>query len=44
MVQSMRSVEGLVFDFAGPGRGLTQTRNPRLLAGRLRSHGSEAGG
>ncbi|HEU4348558.1 MAG TPA: AIM24 family protein, partial [Actinoplanes sp.] len=30
-VQSMKSGEGLVFDFAGPGRLLIQTRNPRAL-------------
>ncbi|MGH3991467.1 MAG: TIGR00266 family protein [Pseudonocardiaceae bacterium] len=29
MTQSMRSGEGLVFDFAGPGQVLTQTRSPR---------------
>lgn len=44
MVQSMRSGEGFVFDFAGPGRVLMQTRNPRGLAGWLRSHGGAAGG
>lgn len=32
LTQSMRSGEGLVFDFAGPGQVLTQTRNPRGLA------------
>lgn len=31
LTQSMRSGEGLVFDFAGPGQVLTQTRNPRGL-------------
>lgn len=31
LVTSMRSGEGLVFDFAGPGTVLTQTRNPRGL-------------
>lgn len=32
MIQSMKSGEGLVFDFAGPGQVLTQTRNPSALA------------
>jgi uncharacterized protein (TIGR00266 family) len=32
MPQSMRSGEGLMLDFAGPGQLLTQTRNPRTLA------------
>jgi uncharacterized protein (AIM24 family) len=31
VMQSMRSGEGLVFDFAGPGQVLVQTRNPRGL-------------
>ncbi|WP_216210135.1 TIGR00266 family protein [Amycolatopsis aidingensis] len=31
MIQSMKSGEGLVFDFAGPGQVLTQTRNPAAL-------------
>lgn len=44
VMQSMRNGEGLVFDFGGPGQVLTQTRNPRVLAGWLRGHGSEAGG
>jgi uncharacterized protein (TIGR00266 family) len=30
-VQSMKSGEGLVFDFAGPGRLLMQSRNPSAL-------------
>jgi uncharacterized protein (TIGR00266 family) len=30
--QSIKSGEGLVFDFAGPGQVLTQTRNPAALA------------
>lgn len=29
--QSLKTGEGLVFDFAGPGQVLTQTRNPRSL-------------
>ncbi len=31
MVQSVKSGEGLVFDFVGPGRVYTQTRNPNEL-------------
>ncbi|QGK68529.1 TIGR00266 family protein [Allosaccharopolyspora coralli] len=37
--QSMKSGEGLVFDFAGPGRVWTQTRDPRSLLSWLRAHG-----
>ncbi|HEV2784284.1 MAG TPA: AIM24 family protein [Actinophytocola sp.] len=32
MHQSVRTGEGLMLDFAGPGQLLTQTRNPRALA------------
>lgn len=32
MPQSVRTGEGLILDFAGPGQLLTQTRNPRTLA------------
>ncbi|MGC7098070.1 TIGR00266 family protein [Amycolatopsis lurida] len=32
IMQSIKSGEGLVFDFAGPGQVLTQTRNPSALA------------
>jgi uncharacterized protein (AIM24 family) len=32
MIQSLKSGEGLVFDFAGPGQVLAQTRNPSALA------------
>jgi len=39
MVQSMKSGEGLVFDFAGPGQVFTQTRNPRGLVGWLQANG-----
>jgi uncharacterized protein (TIGR00266 family) len=39
VVQSMKSGEGLVFDFAGPGQVLTQTRNPRGLIGWLHANG-----
>ena len=37
-MQSMRSGEGLVFDFAGPGQVLAQTRNPRGLIGWLHAN------
>jgi len=30
-IQSLKSGEGLVFDFAGPGRVMIQSRNPRAL-------------
>ncbi|MBC6447168.1 AIM24 family protein [Actinokineospora xionganensis] len=33
--QSVRTGEGLMLDFAGPGRLLTQTRTPRAMAGWL---------
>lgn len=39
VAQSLKSGEGLVFDFAGPGQVLTQTRNPRGLVGWLRANG-----
>jgi uncharacterized protein (TIGR00266 family) len=39
VLQSMKSGEGLVFDFAGPGRVLTQTRNPRSLVSWLQANG-----
>ncbi|RZQ61779.1 TIGR00266 family protein [Amycolatopsis suaedae] len=32
IMQSIKSGEGLVFDFAGPGQVFTQTRNPAALA------------
>ncbi|MFH5227670.1 TIGR00266 family protein [Antrihabitans spumae] len=32
-IQSMKSGEGFVFDFVGPGRVLLQTRNPGAFAG-----------
>jgi uncharacterized protein (TIGR00266 family) len=35
--QSVRTGEGLVLDFAGPGQLVTQTRSPRMLAGWLAS-------
>lgn len=31
-IQSMKSGEGFVFDFAGPGRVYTQSRNPQAFA------------
>jgi uncharacterized protein (TIGR00266 family) len=33
IIQTMKSGEGLVFDFTGPGRVMTQTRNPAELLG-----------
>lgn len=39
IMQSLKSGEGLVFDFAGPGQVITQTRNPRGLIGWLQSNG-----
>jgi uncharacterized protein (TIGR00266 family) len=37
MVQSIKSGEGLVFDFSGPGRVWTQTRNPTEFLGWIQS-------
>ncbi|MCG8924314.1 AIM24 family protein [Lentzea sp. CC55] len=37
--QSIQTGEGLVFDFAGPGAVLTQTRGPRRLTTWLRGNG-----
>lgn len=37
--QSLKTGEGLVFDFAGPGRVLTQTRDPRGLVAWLQANG-----
>ncbi|ASU80763.1 AIM24 family protein [Actinopolyspora erythraea] len=37
--QSLRTGAGLVFDFAGPGRVVTQTRNPRRLSSWLHAAG-----
>jgi uncharacterized protein (AIM24 family) len=37
IVQSIKSGEGLVFDFVGPGRVTTQTRNPNELLGWISS-------
>lgn len=31
MMQTLKSGEGLVFDFTGPGWIMTQTRNPAAL-------------
>jgi uncharacterized protein (AIM24 family) len=36
-IQSMKSGEGFVFDFVGPGRVLLQTRNPQSFAEWARS-------
>ncbi|MFD4641446.1 AIM24 family protein [Lentzea sp. NPDC058436] len=38
-VQSIQTGEGLVFDFAGPGAVLTQSRGPRRLTTWLRANG-----
>ncbi|MFR9728565.1 TIGR00266 family protein [Saccharopolyspora sp. MS10] len=38
--QSLQSGAGLVFDFAGPGQVLVQTRDPRSLASWLHSRGA----
>jgi uncharacterized protein (TIGR00266 family) len=38
IVQSMKSGEGLVFDFVGPGQVMTQTRNPSALVSWIISH------
>ncbi|RJQ82590.1 TIGR00266 family protein [Pseudonocardiaceae bacterium YIM PH 21723] len=40
MPESLKTGEGLVFDFAGPGRVLVQSRNPRALVDWLRLNGS----
>ena len=37
-IQSMKSGEGFVFDFAGPGQVMVQTRNPSALVSWLVSH------
>ena len=37
MVQTLKSGEGLVFDFTGPGWVMTQTRNPSALETWIRS-------
>ena len=36
-IQSMKSGEGLVFDFTGPGRVLLQTRNPDAFGAWVRA-------
>jgi uncharacterized protein (AIM24 family) len=36
MVQTMKSGEGLVFDFTGPGWIMTQSRNPSALQAWIR--------
>jgi uncharacterized protein (TIGR00266 family) len=44
IIQSMKSGEGLVFDFVGPGRLMTQTRNPNELVGWIQSMLPNPGG
>ena len=47
LVQSFKSGEGFVFDFTGPGRVWTQTRNPTELMGWIQSFvgtGNSSGG
>jgi len=44
MVQSFKSGEGLVFDFTGPGRVWTQTRNPSELQSWIMSFVPTGGG
>ncbi|MFM7537941.1 MAG: TIGR00266 family protein [Acidimicrobiales bacterium] len=44
IVQTFKSGEGMVFDFTGPGRVLTQTRNPNELLGWLSAALGTAGG
>jgi uncharacterized protein (TIGR00266 family) len=38
IIQSMKSGEGLVFDFMGPGQVMTQTRNPSSLISWIMTH------
>ncbi len=38
IIQSMKSGEGLVFDFVGPGQVMTQTRNPSGLVSWIMTH------
>ena len=44
LVQSFKSGEGLVFDFVGPGKVMTQTRNPTELVGWIQGLMGSAGG
>ena len=44
LVQSFKSGEGLVFDFVGPGKVMTQTRNPTELVGWIQGLIGSAGG
>ncbi len=44
IVQTFKSGEGLVFDFTGPGRVYTQTRNPNELIGWLAAALPSTGG
>lgn len=43
LLQSVKSGENLVFDFTGPGRVLTQTRNPSALSAWVRGTGGTKG-
>lgn len=44
LVQSFKSGENFVFDFAGPGKVMTQTRNPSELVGWIQGMLGAAGG
>jgi uncharacterized protein (TIGR00266 family) len=44
LVQTFKSGEGLVFDFTGPGKLMTQTRNPQELVGWIQSMLPNPGG
>jgi uncharacterized protein (TIGR00266 family) len=44
LVQSFKSGEAFVFDFAGPGKVMTQTRNPAELVGWIQSTIGTGGG
>ena len=37
MMQTLKSGEGLVFDFSGPGWVMTQSRNPSALEAWIRA-------
>jgi len=39
LIQSAKSGEGLVLEFAGPGEVIIQSRNPRGLISFLRANG-----
>ncbi len=44
LMQTFKSGEGLVFDFVGPGKVMTQTRNPTELVGWIQSLIGATGG